>query len=160
MAVKTYRQKIKSPVAAVRLFKVLCLDNHNIFPKLMPESIKSIEFVEGTSAAVGSVQQFNFTDGFQYKYAKHKIDELDVDNFFCKYTIIEGDALDGKYECVVNEVKYYPKGSGCICKMNTHVHPLPGTEFNEEGPKMGQERLQKMFKVVEEYLIANPDAYA
>ncbi|GAB4829958.1 hypothetical protein Ancab_019606 [Ancistrocladus abbreviatus] len=160
MAVKTYSLEIESPVAAGRLFKALCLDDHNILPKLMPESIKSIEFVEGTCVAVGSIKQFNFTDGFQLKYAKHRIDELDVDNFYCKYTITEGTALDGKYEFVVNEVKYYPKGSGCVCKINTHVHPLPGIEFNEEGPKMGQERLKKMFKVVEEYLIANPDAYA
>ncbi|GAB4829971.1 hypothetical protein Ancab_019616 [Ancistrocladus abbreviatus] len=158
MGVKTYSLEIESPVAAGRLFKALCLDNHNVLPKLMPESFKSIEFVEGTSVAVGCVRQFNFPDGFQYKYAKHRIDELDVANFYCKYTTTEGDVLDGKYECVVNESKFYPKGSGCICKMTTHVHPLPGTEFNEEGPKMGQEKMKKMFKTVEEYLIANPSA--
>ncbi|GAB4830018.1 hypothetical protein Ancab_019662 [Ancistrocladus abbreviatus] len=125
----------------------------------MPESFKSIEFVEGTSTTVGSVKQLNFPNGFQYKYAKHKIDELDVANFYCKYTTIGGDVLEGKYECVINETKFYPKGSGCICKMTIHVHPLPGTEFNEEGPKMGQENMKKIFKKVEEYMVVNPNAH-
>ncbi|GAB4829887.1 hypothetical protein Ancab_019533 [Ancistrocladus abbreviatus] len=97
--------------------------------------------------------------GFQCKYAKHIINELDVDNFYCKYTTIGRDVLDGKYECIVNETRFYLKGNGCIYKMTTHVHPLPRTEFNEEGPKMGQEKMKKMFKVVEEYLIAHPSAY-
>ncbi|GAB4841080.1 hypothetical protein Ancab_021825 [Ancistrocladus abbreviatus] len=150
----------ESPVAAERLFKALCLDNHNLFPKLMPESFKNIEFVEGDSASVGSVKQLNFPDGHHYKYAKHRIDELDVDNLYCKYTTTEGDVLHGKYECVVNETKFVAKGSGSICKMTTHVHPLAGAEVNEEGVKMGQEKMKKMFKVVEEYLVANPEACA
>ncbi|GAB4828953.1 hypothetical protein Ancab_018613 [Ancistrocladus abbreviatus] len=144
MGVKTYSQEIESPVAAARLFKAFCLDNHNVFPKLMPESFKSIEFVEGTSVKAGSIRQFNFSDGYQCKDAKNKIDELDLANFYCKYTTTGGDMVDGKYECLVSETKFYPKGSGSVCKMTTHVHPLPGTEFNEEVPKMGQEKLKDM----------------
>ncbi|GAB4829993.1 hypothetical protein Ancab_019637 [Ancistrocladus abbreviatus] len=97
--------------------------------------------------------------GFQCKYARHIINELDVDNFYCKYTTIGRDVLDGKYECVINETRFYLKGNSYVYKMTTHVHPLPGTEFNEEGPKMGQEKMKKMFKFVEKYLIANPSAY-
>ncbi|GAB4829992.1 hypothetical protein Ancab_019636 [Ancistrocladus abbreviatus] len=160
MEVKAYSQEIESPVAAARLFKAFCLDNHNVFPSLMPEFFKSIEFVKGTSVAVGSVRQFNFSDGYQYKNAKNKIDELDLANFYCKSTTAGGDMVDGKYECLVIETKLYPKGSGCVCKMTIHVHPMPGTEFNKEVPKMGQEQMKKMFKTVEAYLIANPGAYA
>ncbi|GAB4828957.1 hypothetical protein Ancab_018617 [Ancistrocladus abbreviatus] len=160
MGVKTYSQEIESPVAAARLFKAFCLDNHHVFPKLMPESFKSIEFVEGASTTVGSVRQFNFSDGYQFKNAKNKIDELDLANFYCKYTTTGVDVVDGNCECLVSETKFYPKGHGCVCKMTFHVHPLSRTEFNEEATKMGQEELKKMLKVVEEYLIANPDAYA
>ncbi|GAB4828955.1 hypothetical protein Ancab_018615 [Ancistrocladus abbreviatus] len=137
MGVKTYSEEIESPIVAPRLFKALCLDNHNAFPKLMPESFKR----------------------FQYKYANHRIDELDVANFYYKHTTIGGDLLEGKYECVINETKFYLKGSGCVGKMTTHVHPLPRTEFNEEGPKMGQEKMRKIFKTVEEYLVVNPNAH-
>ncbi|GAB4828952.1 hypothetical protein Ancab_018612 [Ancistrocladus abbreviatus] len=111
MGVKTYSQEIDSPVATARLFKAFCLDNHNVFPKLMPESFKSIEFVEGTSVKAGSIRQFNFSD--------------------------EGDMVDGKYKCLISETKFYPKGSGYVCKMTIHVHPLSGTGFNEEATKMG-----------------------
>ncbi|GAB4829885.1 hypothetical protein Ancab_019531 [Ancistrocladus abbreviatus] len=121
MGVKTYSQEIESPVAAARLFKAFCFDNHNVFPKLMLESFKSIEFVEGTSVKAGSIRQFNFSDA----------------NFYCKYTTTEGDMVDGKYKCLVSETKFYPKGSGYVCKMTIHVHPLSGTEFNEEATKMG-----------------------
>ncbi|GAB4830016.1 hypothetical protein Ancab_019660, partial [Ancistrocladus abbreviatus] len=96
---------------------------------------------------------------FQYKYAKHRIDKLDVDNFYCKYTTIGRDMLDDKFECVINKTRLYLKGSGYVYKMTTNVHHLPRTEFKEEGSKMGQEKMKKMFKVVEEYLIANPGTY-
>ncbi|GAB4829990.1 hypothetical protein Ancab_019634, partial [Ancistrocladus abbreviatus] len=49
----------REPVAVRKLFKALCLDNHNVFPKQMPESFKSIEFVECTSATVRSIRQLN-----------------------------------------------------------------------------------------------------
>lgn len=52
-----------STVAPARLFKGLCLDNQNIFPKVLPNVIKSIEFVQGDSTSVGCVKQFNFAQG-------------------------------------------------------------------------------------------------
>lgn len=54
-----------SPVAPARLFKALCLDNQNLIPKVLP-SIKSIEFVEGDTTAVGCVKQYNFAEGWFY----------------------------------------------------------------------------------------------
>ncbi|GMH25940.1 hypothetical protein Nepgr_027783 [Nepenthes gracilis] len=140
MAAGTYSQEIESPVAPARLFKALCLDNHTLFPKLMPESFKSIEFVQGDHATVGSIKQLNFPEGHQYKYAKHKIDEIDVDNLYCKYTTIDGDVLHGKYESVVNETKIEAVGTGSVCKLTTHFNPVGGVPLNEEGIKIGQQK--------------------
>ncbi|GAB4829882.1 hypothetical protein Ancab_019528 [Ancistrocladus abbreviatus] len=84
---------------------------------------------------------------------------LVFDNFYCKYTTIGRDVLDGKYECVINETRFYLKDSSYVYKMTTHVHPLLRTKFKEEGPKMGPRENEQMFKVVEAYLIANPGAY-
>jgi len=50
--------------------------------------------------------------GSHFKYLKHKIDALDTANFVCKYTLIEGDVLGDKVECVVYEVKFVASGSG------------------------------------------------
>ncbi|KAL9269514.1 Major strawberry allergen Fra a 1-3-like protein [Drosera capensis] len=157
---KTFSQEIESPVAPARLFKALCLEHHVLFPKLMPDSFASIEFVEGDSVKVGSIQQLNFPEGYHFKYAQHKTDELDVDNFYCKYTTIDGDVLQGKNEFVVNETKFDATATGSICKMTTVFHPVEGVEINEEGVKFGQEKMKKMFKIVEEYLVANPEIYA
>ncbi|KAL9255058.1 Major strawberry allergen Fra a 1-3-like protein [Drosera capensis] len=156
---KTLTLEIESPVAPARLFKALCLDHHDLFPKLMPESFKSIECVEGDSVEVGSVQQFNFPREHYYKYVKHRVDELDVENYYCKYTTIEGDMIQGKYEYVVNETKLEATATGSICQFTTHFHPVAGVEVNEEGAKIGQENMKKLLKTVEEYLVANP-AYA
>ncbi|GAB4829970.1 hypothetical protein Ancab_019615 [Ancistrocladus abbreviatus] len=108
---------------------------------------------------MGNLKVLVYAIRFQYKYAKHIINELDVYNFYCKYNTIGRDVLDGKYECIINETRFHLNCSGCIYKMTTHVYRLAETEFNEEGPKMGQEKMKKMFKVVEEYPIANPGAY-
>ncbi|GAB2213988.1 hypothetical protein Droror1_Dr00018318 [Drosera rotundifolia] len=160
MGAKTFTQEIESPVSPGRLFKALCLEHHTLFPKLMPESFESIQFVEGDSIKVGSVQQLNFPKGHHAKFAKHRTDELDVKKFYCKYTTFEGDVLQGKYDRVVNETKFEATAIGSICHLKTEFHPVEGVEINEEGVKFGQEKMKHIFKVVEEYLVANPAIYA
>ncbi|GAB4841087.1 hypothetical protein Ancab_021832 [Ancistrocladus abbreviatus] len=96
-----------------------------------------------------------------HKYARQRIDELDADKFYCKYTTLEGDVLNDGYGYVVVETKIDPKGSGSICQMTAHFHPLPGTELEEKGViKLSQENMKIIFKVVEEYRLANPQVYA
>ena len=50
---------------------------------------------------------------------KHRIDELDIENFVCKYTMIEGDPLGDKLESIAYDVRFeaVSDGEGCICKM-------------------------------------------
>lgn len=42
--------------------KASILDSHNLIPKLMPQSIKSIELIQGDGGA-GSIKQINFVEG-------------------------------------------------------------------------------------------------
>ncbi|GMH30887.1 hypothetical protein Nepgr_032730 [Nepenthes gracilis] len=160
MATTTSTQEVECATAPARLFKALCLDNHNLFPKVLPDRFKSIELVEGDCNAVGSVRKICFPEGHHYKYAKHRIDGLDEANFYCKYTTIEGDVLNGKYESVVHEIKIVASGTGSVCKLTTHCKPVAGAAPNEEGVKVGREKLKEMTKIVDEYLVANPQAYA
>ncbi|GMH30885.1 hypothetical protein Nepgr_032728 [Nepenthes gracilis] len=160
MAATTYTQEVECATPPARLFKALCLDNHNLFPKLLPESFKSVEFIQGDFKTVGSVKKLSFPEGHPYKYAKHRIDELDVVNFYSKYTTTEGDVLHGKYEHVVHEIKIVASGTGSICKLSTHFTLVAGATLNEEEIKVGQEKIKKITKTVDEYLVANPQAYA
>ncbi|GAB2289644.1 hypothetical protein Dimus_023950 [Dionaea muscipula] len=153
---KTFTQEIESPVAPARLFKAV-LDSPTLLPKLIPNSFESVEIEEGDSIVVGSIKKLNFPKG---KYEKHRFDEIDADTLYFKYTITEGDVLDDKYEYIVNEIKVEAAGTGSICKLTSHFYLKDKVEINEEGIKFGQERTKKMFKVVEEYLIANPEVYA
>ncbi|KAI4346289.1 hypothetical protein L6164_013354 [Bauhinia variegata] len=62
MGVFTYTSEHSSPVSASRLFKALVLDSHNLFPKIMPQIVTSIEFIEGNGGP-GSIKQINFNEG-------------------------------------------------------------------------------------------------
>ncbi|KAI6692978.1 hypothetical protein NL676_020688 [Syzygium grande] len=126
---------------------------------IVPEGIKSVEFIEG-DGGVGSIKKTNFGESSQIKYTKHKIDALDADNFYCKYTMIESDVKFDKIDCVVESVKFDAAGSGCVCKMTSEYHVKEGCELKEEDIKKGKDKAMGLFKAVEEYLVANPHVCA
>ncbi|XP_056168018.1 major allergen Pru ar 1-like isoform X1 [Syzygium oleosum] len=159
MGVVTYSQEITSVVAPSRMFKALFLDSH-ILPKIVPGGIKSVEFIEG-DGGVGSIKQTNFGESSHIKYTKHKINALDVENFYCKYTLIESDIKFEKIDFVVYEVKFVAlDNGGCICKMTGEYHSKDSAELKEDGIKQGKDKAMGLYKTVEEYLLANLDACA
>ncbi|KAM3707818.1 hypothetical protein ACB098_02G053900 [Castanea mollissima] len=159
MGVTKISQSFATQVTPDRMFKALILDSHNICPKLMFSSIKSIEFIQG-SGEVGSIKQINFTEESPFKYVKHRIDALDKEKFMCKHTLIEGDALMDKLEYITYEVKFegYGRG-GCICKMTSEYKGKDGVEIKEQDIEHGKDRAIGMYEVVEAYLLAHPHAY-
>ncbi|XP_030446151.1 major strawberry allergen Fra a 1-3-like [Syzygium oleosum] len=159
MGVIAYSQEITSVVAPSRLFKAMILDSHNVLPMIVPEGIKSVEFIEG-DGGVGSIKKTNFGESSHIKCTKHKIDALDVGSFYCKYTMIESDIKFDNIDCVMEEVKFVAAGSGCVRKMTSEYHVKEGCELKEEDIKKGKDRAMGLFKAVEEYLVANPDACA
>ena len=62
MATVSYTQDFITPIAPSKMFKALILDSHNILPKIAPQGIKSVEFIEG-DGGVGSIKQTNFAEG-------------------------------------------------------------------------------------------------
>ncbi|KAL3722101.1 hypothetical protein ACJRO7_034456 [Eucalyptus globulus] len=160
MAVTSYTQEFITPIAPSRMFKALIIDSHNLMPKIVPQGIKSIEFIEGDGGA-GSIKQTNFAEGGHLKYLKHRIDAIDIENLVCKYTLIDGDVVFDKIEYVAYEVKFEDSSDGgCMCKMTSEYHTKAGAELKEEDIKQGKDKAMGLYKVVEEYLLANPDVYA
>ncbi|KAL2469585.1 major allergen Pru ar 1-like [Abeliophyllum distichum] len=92
MGVATFTNKHTSAVAPSRNFKASIVDSHNLIPKLVPQAIKSIEFVQGNGGA-GSIKQINFAEGGGFGSVKYQIDELNEETLTYKYTLVEGDAL-------------------------------------------------------------------
>ncbi|KAF7850820.1 hypothetical protein BT93_L4980 [Corymbia citriodora subsp. variegata] len=155
MGVVSYSQEFTSTIAPSRMFKALVVDSHNIIPKIVPGGIKSVEFIEG-DGGVGSIKQTNFGESAHIKYTKHKIDALDVENFYCKYTLIESDIKFDKIDFIVYEVKFTLADGGCLCKMSSDYHVMEGAELKEDDIKQGKDRAMGLFKTVEEYLLENP----
>ncbi|GLT32560.1 hypothetical protein SLA2020_072190 [Shorea laevis] len=160
MGVTTYTQELSCPINAARMFKALMIDSNKLIPQLLPQFIKSVDLIQGDGGA-GSIEQVNFTEATHYRLVKHRIDELDKENLVCKYTMIEGDALGEKLEYISYEVKFEDGGDGgSVCKMTSNYHTVGEFEIKEEEIKAGKEKAVGIYKVVEAYLLENPNAYA
>ncbi|KAJ9699685.1 hypothetical protein PVL29_005515 [Vitis rotundifolia] len=159
MGVVTYEHEIISSIPPPKMFKAFILDSDNLIPKVLPQAIKCVEIIEGDGGP-GSIKKITFGEGSQFNYVKHRVDGIDKENFTFSYSVIEGDALMGTLESISYEVKFVasPNG-GSICKSTSKYHTKGDFEITEDQIKAGKEKALGLFKAVEAYLLANPDAY-
>ncbi|RVW39995.1 Pathogenesis-related protein STH-2 [Vitis vinifera] len=151
MGVTSFTQEFTCPIAPSRIFKALILDSNNLIPKLLPQTIRSIDVVQGDGGA-GTIEQVNFTEA-----PNRRIGQRD---FVCKYRMIEGDVLGEELESIAHEVKFEATDGGSICKMASEYHTKGKFEIKEEEIKAGKARAMGIYKVVEAYLLENPHVYA
>ncbi|XP_010027093.2 pathogenesis-related protein STH-21 [Eucalyptus grandis] len=82
------------------------------------------------------------------------------ENLVYKYILIKGNVIFDKIEKVIYEVQFLALGNcGCICKMTNEYHTKGDVQLNEEDIKQRKEEAMGLYKVVEEFLLANPNAY-
>ncbi|XP_030458252.2 major strawberry allergen Fra a 1-2-like [Syzygium oleosum] len=128
MGVFTFTNEYTSPIPPAKLFKALVLDSHNLIPKLMPQSIKSIDLLQGDGGA-GNIKQINFIEGNyafllgQLSSMKNHVDELNLKTFTYKYTMIN---LKEKFESIVYEVKFKPTQEGGSNNKMTSTYSTKG----------------------------------
>ncbi|XP_012084573.1 major allergen Pru ar 1 [Jatropha curcas] len=157
MGVLTYESEVVSAVPAAKLFKVFLFESHIYAPKILPQTIKNIEILQG-DGGVGTIKKTNFADGFEVKYIKHKIDAVDKDNFTFKYTSFEGEPWLDTLDKVVYETQVVPTpDGGSVTKFTTNYSPKGDAELDVNIVKRGDDNAIGMFKAVEAYLLANPD---
>ncbi|KAF9607695.1 hypothetical protein IFM89_038235 [Coptis chinensis] len=160
MALTSFTTEFTSPVSARKLFNAGVLDGHNLGPKLMPQVIVSTEILEG-DGGVGTIKQANFTDAMPFKYIKERTDILDKEKLEYKFTLIEGGQLGKKVESASNHITVESTSDGgCVYKVSSEYKALPGIEFTDEEIQFAKNGMTGMFKAVEAYVLANPDAYA
>ncbi|WCJ23417.1 Major allergen Pru ar 1 [Euphorbia peplus] len=162
MGVSSFTQEFSSPVSPSRMFKALILDSNILIPKLLPQFIESVEIIQGVDGAHGTIEKVNFTQASKLKYVKNRIEELDTENLRCKYTLIEGYPLGDKLESIAYEVKFEAAkdGEGCICKITSNYITIGDFTITEEEIKDGKDKAVGIYKVVEAYLLENPQVYA
>ncbi|KAG6735845.1 hypothetical protein POTOM_061486 [Populus tomentosa] len=153
MEVLTFTEEFSSPVVAKRLFTAMVLEADTLIPKLAPQAVKIIETIEGNGGP-GTIKKLTF-------YAKHRIDAVDKDNLTHSYTAVEGVTLLDKFESIAYDIKFEatPEG-GCKGTFVSKYFPKPGAEVKEEEIKEGKEKAAAVYKAVEAYVVANPQAYA
>ncbi|KAL9224538.1 hypothetical protein vseg_000563 [Gypsophila vaccaria] len=150
-----------SPVEPHRLFKAHCLNDHDFFPKFLPQFFEDIDFVEGDSTSVGCIKIIHFPTGNRFKYVKNRVDELDVDDLYIKYTTIEGDNLENKWHNITYEIEVKPSITGSHFKMIGYYEAKnDGLMPNEDDVKVGYEDFKSIHKAVQEFLLLYPHLYA
>ncbi|KAJ9154564.1 hypothetical protein P3X46_027884 [Hevea brasiliensis] len=159
MGVAAYDLEVTSPVPPAKLFKAFVLDNDDLIQKVIPQAISNVEILEGDGGP-GTVRKVTFGEGSQFKYVKHRIEEIDKENLIYRYSVIEGDALMNVLEKISNEIKFEASADGgSICKNNSTYFTIGDFELKQEQIKAGKEKSLEIFKAVEAYLLENPDTY-
>ncbi|XP_022744117.1 major allergen Pru av 1-like [Durio zibethinus] len=159
MGVFTYESEVVTTIPPAKMFDACILDGDKLIPKVVPQAFKSLEYIEGNGEP-GSIKKVTFGEGTQFNYVKQKIEALDKENFVYIYSIIEGDALMNTLEKITYETKLEPSATGgSVCKTTSKYYTIGDFEIKEEGTKAGKEKASGMFKAIEAYLLANPDAY-
>ncbi|XP_068326327.1 major strawberry allergen Fra a 1-3-like [Pyrus communis] len=158
MGVLTYETEYASVIPPARLYNALVLDADNLIPKIAPQAVKTVEILEG-DGGVGTIKKVSFGEGSEYNYVKHKVEGIDKDNLDYSYSLIEGDAISDKIEKISYEIKLVASGSGSIIKNTSHYHTKGEVEIKEEHVKADKDKAHGLFKLIENYLVANPDAY-
>ncbi|GMI80163.1 hypothetical protein HRI_001685700 [Hibiscus trionum] len=157
MGVVTYDFEVTSPISPARLFKALVLEADKLFPKAAPHAIKSVE-LEGNGGP-GSIVKINFADGLPFQYVKHTVEGQDKDNLSYSYNLIEGGPLGEKLEKISYENKFVAGADGgSVCKSLMKFYTVGDCTFTEDEIKEQIQRMDGVYKAVEAYLVANPDA--
>ncbi|KAL9688899.1 hypothetical protein QQ045_033325 [Rhodiola kirilowii] len=162
MGVLTFANEVTSAVAAPRMFKALLLDMDSLLLKIMPDIFKSIETLHGDGGP-GTVRESVILLDGATRRIKNRVDALDIEKMTKSYTMIEseGDALMAKFESISHEITVEPTADGgCKVKTVSNFYPKAGAQVSEDELKAHKADSEALFKAVEGYLLANPQAYA
>ncbi|KAE9455188.1 hypothetical protein C3L33_12943, partial [Rhododendron williamsianum] len=158
MGAITYDMEVSSSIPPSKMFKAFVLDADTLIPKILPQAIKSVETLEGDGGA-GTIKLITLGEGDAYKSVKQRVDAIDKENFTYSYSVIEGDALMGIFDSISYHIKIVASADGgSVCKNRSIYQTKGDAQVTEEEIKSGKEKASAMFKAIEAYLLANPDA--
>ncbi|TYI07090.1 hypothetical protein ES332_A10G203000v1 [Gossypium tomentosum] len=157
MGVFTYDYESTSPVAPVRLFKAFTIEAAKVWPTAAPNAVKSVEVEANPSS--GNIVKINFVEGLPFQYMKHQIGGHDENNFSYSYSLIEGGPLGDKLEKISYENKFEAAASGgSICKSSMKFYTVGDNVITEDEIEALIKGSEGVYKPVEAYLLANPEA--
>nr|AEV54115.1 pathogenesis-related protein 10a [Jatropha curcas] len=160
MAVTVFERKIASPIPAAKAFKGLVTDADNLVPKILPGVVKSIETVQG-NGGIGTIKKTTLHEGNELKSYKHKVDKYDPQNFVYEYSIYEGEPWIDGIEKVTVGIEIEGSGDGgSVVHVSCKTYPKGNNAALLQGRvDSDKQKLAGMVQAIEQYLLANPNAY-
>ncbi|RWR79583.1 major pollen allergen Bet v 1-F/I [Cinnamomum micranthum f. kanehirae] len=167
MVAGSVSNEVLSQVAPERLWKAIVKDSPSLMPKLLPELVSSIVILEG-DGGVGTIRQSNFTSGNTLYIGRISISRFGFNlgptsrmQLMINYSVIEGGLIGKKVKSTSFELKFEPAtDGGSVCKLNAEFESMEDGLPTEEVTKEIMGGMTGMFKAIEGYLLANPEAYA
>ncbi|KAJ9154563.1 hypothetical protein P3X46_027883 [Hevea brasiliensis] len=159
MGVVTLEKEITVAIPPAKTFKVFVLESDTAIPSILPQAVKTVEIIEGNGGP-GTIKKITFGEGGDFKYMKSKVEVVDKDTLTHCYSVIGGDPWSDLLEKISyeNKIVASPDG-GSIIKCTSKFFPKGNAELDKEKAKARAEKTWQIFKTVEAYLLANPDAY-
>ncbi|KAK8661805.1 hypothetical protein V6N13_091399 [Hibiscus sabdariffa] len=136
MGVVSYDFEVSSPISPARLFKALVLE-----ALMQSRALSSKEMVPLEPSPSIPVREAQ-----------------DKDNLSYSYSLIEGGPLGDKLEKISYENKFEAGADGgSVCKSLMKFYTVGDCTFTEEEIKEQIQRMDRVYKAIEAYLLTNPD---
>ncbi|PPR98548.1 hypothetical protein GOBAR_AA22118 [Gossypium barbadense] len=98
-------------------------------------------------------------EGLPFQYMKHMIGGHDENNLSYSYSLIEGGPLGDKLEKISYENQFVAAASGrSVCKSSIKFYTVGDYVITEDEIKALIQRSEVVYKAIEAFLLANPDA--
>lgn len=97
--------------------------------------------------------------GRKYTFLKQRVEVVDYEKFIYKFTIIDGDMIGEEIEKIETEINIEgsPVG-GSILQGFSKYYTKDHAKLNHDEIKEGKQNSAGLFKYIESYLVANPQA--
>ncbi|KAG4210484.1 hypothetical protein ERO13_A02G052100v2 [Gossypium hirsutum] len=160
MGVFAKEAEVSTPLPPAKAFKGFAVDLDTLMPKVAPQSIKSVELLQGDGGP-GTIKKNTFAEGYGFTYAKHRVDVLDKDNSLYTYVVIESDFFNNVVEKISYETKFVAAADGgTSIKITTTFYTIGDIQITPDlmlQIKEASEKLALVLKAIENYVLANPD---
>ncbi|KAI3845769.1 hypothetical protein MKW98_016528 [Papaver atlanticum] len=145
----TITDEVPCLVSPARMFRAIFVDNHTLIPQIMPHAVNHVD-LHSSDGGVGNVKHVTGVEGASMGDMKLKMDEIDMENLTCKYTVSDCNAYGDMVDFLVSECKF----------VTNNFHPEGDAKMDEEEIKAGREKAMEIYDFVHAYLANNPDVFA
>eukprot|EP01018_Ginkgo_biloba_P025322 Gb_09961 [translate_table: standard] len=152
--------EVVTSITPKRLWMALAMDSPNFLPMALPNIYSGGCFIEG-DGGVGTIKKFDFTDANKdLSYEKERVDEIIEKDFLYRYTALEGGLMGKKLRTAKFEMKISPTDDeGCLLKWTCNFETVSNKPPSEAQAQELKAEIVALVKMVESYLLSNPELY-